>query len=273
VDHIKLKKKTLERYREKVDSLGSEQLIEYVHKGLQQSLEIQEEMNELSSQIKEAVEADDREDLSQLKKRQNQLRGQQQSAIASLIMGEEFDVRPMYQNNPIPNKKPPSPDQKKFPHYLRRASEHNSPTGADHFLREFGQSDRELIDNSRKKASVPQVLNLLNNGLRWKVLDQNSVLTQKVTEKTSVEEKIEVIYLGMLQRKPTDKEMSLCLETLNVGSPPLLTSYQNNENPVHLKRAQKKWVLENKRFIKKVHDKLRHLAWALLNTREFSFIQ
>ena len=273
VDHIKLKKETLEKYRQKVESMGSAQLIEYVRDGLQQSLEIQEEMNGLSAKIKEAVEADDREELSQLKNRQNQLRGRQQSAIASLIMGEEFDVRPMYRNNPLPSKKPPSPDRKKFPHYLRRASEQNSPTGADHFLREFGQSDRELIDNARKEASVPQVLNLLNSHLRWKVVDPNSVLTQKVMEKTTVEEKIEVIYLGMLQRKPTDEELNLCIDTLDLGDPPLLASYQKGENPEKQKKAEKKLEWENKRYIKKVHDELRHLAWALLNTREFSFIQ
>ncbi|MDA0344027.1 MAG: DUF1553 domain-containing protein, partial [Verrucomicrobia bacterium] len=273
VDHIKLKKETLEKYRQKVESMGSEELIGYVQKGLQQSLEIQEEMNQLSAKIKVAVEADDREELSQLKTRQNQLRGQQQSAIASWIMGEEFDVRPMYRNNPFPSKKPPSPDRKRFPHYLRRASEQNSPTGADHFLREFGQSDRELIDNARKEASVPQVLNLLNNGLRWRVVDPNSLLTQKVMEKTTVEEKIEVIYLGMLQRKPSDEEMNLCIETLDLGNPPLLASNQKNGNAEHLKKAHKKWEWENKRYLKKVHDELRHLAWALLNTREFSFIQ
>jgi hypothetical protein len=273
VDHIKLKKETLEKYRQKVESMGSAQLIEYVRDGLQQSLEIQEEMNGLSAKIKEAVEADDREELSQLKNRQNQLRGRQQSAIASLIMGEEFDVRPMYRNNPFPNKKPPSPDRKKFPHYLRRASEQNSPTGADHFLREFGQSDRELIDNARKEASVPQVLNLLNSHLRWKVVDPNSVLTQKVMEKPTVEEKIEVIYLGMLQRKPTDEELNLCIDTLDLGDPPLLAAYQKGIAPEKQKNAEKKWEWENKRYFKKVHDELRHLAWALLNTREFSFIQ
>jgi len=273
VDHIKLKKETLQKYRQKVESMGSEELIGYIQKGLKQSLEIQEEMNELSAKIKVAVEADDREELSQLKTRQNQLRGQQQSAIASWIMGEEFDVRPMYRNNPFPSKKPPSPDRKRFPHYLRRASEQNSPTGADHFLREFGQSDRELIDNARKEASVPQVLNLLNNGLRWRVVDPNSLLTQKVMEKTTVEEKIEVIYLGMLQRKPSDEEMNLCIETLDLGNPPLLASNQKNGNAEHLKKAHKKWEWENKRYFKRVHDELRHLAWALLNTREFSFIQ
>jgi len=117
------------------------------------------------------------------------------------------------------------------------------------------------------------VLNLLNNHLRWKVVDPNSVLTQKVMEKTTVEEKIEVIYLGMLQRKPTDEELNLCIDTLDLGDPPLLASYQKGNDPEKQKKAEKKWEWENKRYIKKVHDELRHLAWALLNTREFSFIQ
>jgi len=44
---------------------------------------------------------------------------------------------------------------------MLRASNLNSPTAPGHFLREFGQSDRELIENSSEQASVTQALALV----------------------------------------------------------------------------------------------------------------
>ena len=37
-----------------------------------------------------------------------------------------------------------------------RAAELDSPAPRGHYLREFGQSDRELIENANNEASVPQ---------------------------------------------------------------------------------------------------------------------
>ena len=81
-----------------------------------------------------------------------------------------------------------SPEEKNFPHHLCRASEQKSPANADHFLREFGQSDRDLIDNSRKEASIPQVLNLMNGGLRWRLIDKHSPLAKAVIAEETVEQ-------------------------------------------------------------------------------------
>ena len=43
-----------------------------------------------------------------------------------------------------------------------RASELPSPAKPGHFLRTFGQSDREQIQNASDEASVPQALTLMN---------------------------------------------------------------------------------------------------------------
>ena len=43
-----------------------------------------------------------------------------------------------------------------------RAAEIESPAPRGHYLREFGQSDREMIENSNSDASVPQALALMN---------------------------------------------------------------------------------------------------------------
>jgi hypothetical protein len=39
-----------------------------------------------------------------------------------------------------------------------RAAELDSPAPRGHYLREFGQSDRDLIDNANYDASMPQAL-------------------------------------------------------------------------------------------------------------------
>ena len=47
-----------------------------------------------------------------------------------------------------------------------RASEVISPAPAGHFLRQFGQSDREIISSSTEEASISQALRLLNGSSR-----------------------------------------------------------------------------------------------------------
>jgi hypothetical protein len=46
--------------------------------------------------------------------------------------------------------------------YMVRSADLRSPAPNGHFLREFGQSDRELVENSNDEASVGQALMLLN---------------------------------------------------------------------------------------------------------------
>ena len=43
-----------------------------------------------------------------------------------------------------------------------RASELRSPMPNGHFLRQFGQSNREVIENSSKDSDVTQILSILN---------------------------------------------------------------------------------------------------------------
>ena len=53
---------------------------------------------------------------------------------------------------------------------LTRASDLPSPAPAGHLLRELGQSERELIQESHSDPTVPQVLALLNSFLEQKLL-------------------------------------------------------------------------------------------------------
>ena len=65
--------------------------------------------------MKEAVEQDDRESLGKLKRLQNEMRDNQRSALATQIMGDEFNVYSMYKNYPRKRKGQLSPEEKKFP--------------------------------------------------------------------------------------------------------------------------------------------------------------
>jgi len=273
VDFLQTKKANLEKYRLKVEGMSSEELFEVIKEGRKQIVEIQEEINSINAQIKEAVEQDDRESLGKLKRLQNEMRDNQRSALATQIMGDEFNVYSMYKNYPPKRKRQLSPEEKKFPAHLRRASEQNSPANADHFLREFGQSDRDLIDNGRKEASIPQVLNLMNGNLRWRLIDKHSPLAKAVIAEETLEQKIKTVYQAMLQRLPTEEEIEICLNSLPFPDLPTTPVLKESHTPKQKEQILQKAKKQKEYYQNKVHNELRHLAWALLNTREFSFIQ
>ena len=97
--------------------------------------------------------------------------------------------------------------RKSLPQFAR-ASELPSPAPAKHFLREFGQSDREVIDNGNLEPSIPQVLSMMNGILEKNVCrDPASVLMQQAVKAGSSKECVETVFLTMLSRKPNRKEL------------------------------------------------------------------
>lgn len=94
---------------------------------------------------------------------------------------------------------------------MLRAAHVGSPAPAGHFLREFGQSDRDTIENANYDASVPQALTLLNGGTFSQVMNANSVLSRAIKAGQTPEAKIDAIYLSVLNRRATDKERKLIL--------------------------------------------------------------
>ena len=121
--------------------------------------------------------------------------------------------------------------------YTMRASELPTPAPRGHFLREFGQSDRELIQNASNAASVPQALSLMNSNLSDTLRHPNSVLGQALAKCETPEQEIQTIYELMLTRQPSENEMSRLL---------------------HEYEAQPKEAQYN-------------IIWALLNTQQFIF--
>ena len=98
-----------------------------------------------------------------------------------------------------------------------RAAEIESPAPRGHFLREFGQSDREFIENSNSEASVPQALALMNSELLPQIVDRYSQLMLTVGRARSADERINAAYMAVLSRKPTAREKDLCLQAQDNG--------------------------------------------------------
>jgi hypothetical protein len=120
---------------------------------------------------------------------------------------------------------------------VMRASELPTPAPRGHFLREFGQSDRELIENSNNAASVPQALNLMNSSLADMLRHPYSVLGRALEKCATPTDEIKTLYQLMLTRQPTQSETDR-----------LLREYDSNP-----KKARN------------------NIIWAMLNTQQFIF--
>ncbi|MEZ5330445.1 MAG: DUF1553 domain-containing protein, partial [Verrucomicrobiales bacterium] len=121
-----------------------------------------------------------------------------------------------------------------------RASQLPSPAPNGHFLGQFGQSEREVIDGSENEASVAQVLTLLNGKIFAEITRKNALIMENISAADTTEAKGNALFMTMLNRLPNDNERSLI----------------------------------DAQFAKETPEKAaQSLVWALLNTREFAFVQ
>ncbi|MFN0076028.1 MAG: DUF1549 domain-containing protein [Prosthecobacter sp.] len=90
-----------------------------------------------------------------------------------------------------------------------RASEQPSPARPGTFLRTFGQSDREQIQNASEDASVPQALTMLNGPVAEILSSPASKLNQDLAKADSPAKKINTLYLALLGRQPTANEQGV----------------------------------------------------------------
>lgn len=136
-------------------------------------------------------------------------------------------------------------DEKYFRNFVRtasrmeRASEINSPAPPGHFLREFGQSDRELVENSTDEASITQALALLNGPVLSAVTSKYSVLSRDMKGE-NFRDRLDTIYLTMFSRLPTNEERTI-----------FRTAWDSDPGT----------------------GTVSGIVWTLLNTRQFLFIQ
>jgi hypothetical protein len=123
---------------------------------------------------------------------------------------------------------------------LLRASELEQPTPNGHFLREFGQSNRELVDGGSKAGSQPQVLMLMNGRVQEMITRPESLLIRTMMAEDLPKKQIESLYLATLTRKPTQAEKTRALTEMNASG--------EGHGPSNL-------------------------VWAILNSLEFMFVQ
>ncbi|MEE2640948.1 MAG: DUF1549 domain-containing protein [Planctomycetota bacterium] len=121
-----------------------------------------------------------------------------------------------------------------------RASEMSSPARPGHLVREFGQSDREQIENSNSEPAVTQVLSLMNGYIETRIASNpNTQLMINIQNQPSTEAKIDAVFLSILNRRPTVEE-------------------------------RETWKGEAAKYGKTVAA---DLIWTLVNNSEFLFIQ
>ena len=115
-----------------------------------------------------------------------------------------------------------------------RASELDSPAPRGHFLRTMGQSDRDFVENANPNASIPQALALMNGELLTdKVLF--SPYSPLIHAVDQADDKMDAVFLAIFARHPTIEERAL-------------------------------WKTGD-------HQEVRGLIYALLNTKQFVFVQ
>ena len=124
---------------------------------------------------------------------------------------------------------------------LCRASELPSPMPAGHFLREFGQGDRETINGSQQDPTVPQILAMFNGPITHVMLEPGSALVDNVLVIDSVRDQIDAVFISVLSRQPAPADRRVAASELS--------------------RERARGVA------------LGNIVWGLLNTREFLFIQ
>ncbi|MBM3968304.1 MAG: DUF1553 domain-containing protein [Planctomycetes bacterium] len=122
---------------------------------------------------------------------------------------------------------------------LVRASELPQPLPDGHFLRQFGQSDRQTIADSHTDGTVPQLLTMFNGPVTHMMLEQGSVIYNEVTQATTTDGQINKIFVILLNRHPTTAEKAVAQREIKLAGP----------------------------------AGIGNVIWALLNTREFLFVQ
>jgi hypothetical protein len=123
---------------------------------------------------------------------------------------------------------------------LVRASEIPTPVPLGHFLRQFGQSDRETIEGGRTVATVPQILTMFNGPITHILLKKGSVIYDNVVQ-AGPNLAIDVMFVSILSHRPSSTDRELAVR--------------------EIKSAER------------IEAGYGNVLWALLNTREFIFIQ
>ena len=122
-------------------------------------------------------------------------------------------------------------------YFLLRASELSQPAPENHFLRMFGQSSRDLVNDSSVEGSIPQALMLMNGGVQRLLYDKEARLSKMLKRSGDFKSAVQFLFLSFFCRPPTPDEMNAIEQALAQGM------------------------------------KKEDLSWALFNSTEFLFVQ
>ena len=98
---------------------------------------------------------------------------------------------------------------------LLRASELPQPAPESHFLRVFGQSNREIADGGWRSGTVPQTLVMLNSTLFDLLVQKGAPLHTAMTRGSGDSDRLHAVYLSILGRMPSMEEMRIISSTFN----------------------------------------------------------
>ena len=118
-----------------------------------------------------------------------------------------------------------------------RASELTQPARPDHLLRIAGQSDRNVPDDSATEGGITEALAMMNGEAAEAVIGNESLVMQQAVLRSQDADKVDFLYRSFLTRSPSRAEQLTCAKVLELRMG--------------------------------IND----IAWALLNSREFMFIQ
>ena len=121
--------------------------------------------------------------------------------------------------------------------FLLRASELSQPAPDNHFLRMFGQSSRDLVNDSSVEGSIPQSLMLMNGGVQNLLYDRDARLSKMLRRSGDFKSAVQFLFLSFFCRPPTPDEMNTIEQAITEGM------------------------------------KKEDLTWALFNSTEFLFVQ
>ena len=121
--------------------------------------------------------------------------------------------------------------------FLLRSSELSQPAPNNHFLRMFGQSSRDLVNDSSVEGSIPQALMLMNGGVQHLLYDKEARLSKMLKRSGDFKSAVQFLFLSFFSRPPTPDEMNTMEQALAEGM------------------------------------KKDDLSWALFNSTEFLFVQ
>lgn len=120
-----------------------------------------------------------------------------------------------------------------------RASELAQPAPAASMLDTFGQSDRRITDEHNYDGSVPQVLALMNGPVTERLTGLSSKIVDDLEELDGPDDKVRGVFFTLLNRFPSSDELQLGISMIEDHG----------------------------------DEGISDLAWALMNSPEFLFIQ